>query len=84
MVDEQPNKPWLYGDDVSVLGDQHRLPRNPEKWLPKYNPDEKIPMEDHIKYFVQAMRLRNVIHEDIVYRLSLIILREKLLLGISP
>ena len=54
---------------MAVLGDQHRLPRNPDKWLPKYNPDEKIPMEDHIKYFMQAMRLINVIHEDIVYRL---------------
>ena len=27
-------------------------------------------MEDHIKSFMQAIRLRNVIHEDVVCRLS--------------
>ena len=49
---------------MSILGDQHRLPKNPDKWLPKYNPDDKIPMEDHIKTFMQVIRLRKVIHED--------------------
>ena len=48
MADERANRPWLDGDDVSILGDQHRLPKNPKKWLLKYNPDDKIPMEDHI------------------------------------
>ena len=66
MADERPNRPWLDGDVVSVLGDQHRLPKNPEKCLLRYNPDEKIPVEDHIKTFMQAIRLRNVIHEDVV------------------
>ena len=41
MDDEQRNRPWLDGDAMSVLGDQHRLPKNPEKWLPKYNPYDK-------------------------------------------
>ena len=54
---------------MSVLGDQHRLPKNPEKWLLKYNPNDKIPVEDHIKTFMQEIRLRNVIHEDVVCRL---------------
>ena len=69
MVDEQRNRPWLDGDSMSVLGDQHRLPKNPKKWLPKYNPDDKIPVEDHIKTFMQAIRLRNVIYKDVVCRL---------------
>ena len=69
MVDEEHNKPWLYGDVVFVLGDQHRLPKNREKWLPNFNPDDKIPAEDHIKYFMQSIRIRNVIHEDVVCRL---------------
>ena len=57
---------YLDGDVVSILGDQHRLPKNPEKWLPKYNLDDKIPMEVHMKNFMQSIRLRNVIHEDVV------------------
>ena len=54
---------------MSILGDQHRLPKKPEKWLPIFNLDDRIPMEYHIKYFMQTIRLRNVIHEDMVCRL---------------
>ena len=61
--------PWLDGDVVFVLRDQHRFPKNPKKWLLKFNPDDKIPVEDHIKSFMQAIRLRNVIYEDMVCRL---------------
>ena len=66
MADKTHNRPWLDKDAVSILGDQHRFPKNPEKWILKCNPDDKIPMEDHIKSFMQAIRLRNVIHEDVV------------------
>ena len=52
MLDERHNRPWLDGDVVSDLGDQHRFPKNPKKWLPKFNPDDKIPVEYHIKYFM--------------------------------
>ena len=69
MADERHNIPWLDGDTISVLGDQHKFPKNPEKWLPKFNPDDKIPTEYHIKYFMQAVILRNVIHEDMVCKL---------------
>ena len=69
MADEHHNKSWLDGDYVSILGDQHRFPKNPKNWLPKFNLDDKIPMEDHIKSFMQAIRIRNVIHEDVVCRL---------------
>ena len=54
---------------MSILGDQHRFPQNPEKWLLKYNPDDKIPMEDHIKSFMHAIKHKNLIHEDVVCRL---------------
>ena len=54
---------------MSILGDLLRFPKNPEKWLQKYNPYDKVPLEDHIKYFMQAIILRNVIHEDMVCRL---------------
>ena len=51
---------------MSILGDQYILLKNPEKWLSKFNLDDKIPMEDHIKSFMKAIRLRNVIHEDVI------------------
>ena len=54
---------------MSVLGDWHMFLKNPEKWLPKVNPNDKILVEEHIKSFMQAIRLRNVIHEDVVCRL---------------
>ena len=54
---------------MPVLGDQHRLPKNIEKWLPNFNPDGKIHMEDDIKTIMQVIKLRNIIHEDVVCRL---------------
>jgi len=26
----------------------HPLPTHPEKWLPKFNPDDGLPTEEHI------------------------------------
>jgi hypothetical protein len=36
-----PTRPWLDQDAVVVLGPQHPLPKHPEKWLPKFDPDSK-------------------------------------------
>ena len=64
-----PARPWLDQDVVVILGAQHPLPKHLEKWLPKFDPDSKQIVEDHIKKFMLAIRLRNVEHEDVVYRL---------------
>jgi hypothetical protein len=64
-----PTRPWLDQDAVVVPRAQHPLPKNPEKWLPKFDPDSKQIAEDHIKKFMLSIRLRNVEHEDIVCRL---------------
>jgi hypothetical protein len=64
-----PARPWLDQDVVAVPGAEHPLPKHPEKWLPKFDPDEKQIAEDHIKKFMLAIRLRNVEHEDVVCRL---------------
>jgi hypothetical protein len=64
-----PARPWLDQDAVAVPGAQHPLPKHPEKWLPKFDPDSKQIAEDHIKKFMLAIRLRNVEHEDVVCRL---------------
>jgi hypothetical protein len=34
---------------LSIPGPQHPLPKHPEKWLPKFDPDSKQSVEDHIK-----------------------------------
>jgi hypothetical protein len=64
-----PARPWLDQDVVAVPGPQHPLPKHPEKWLTKFDPDSKQIAEDHIKKFMLDIRLRNVEHEDVVCRL---------------
>jgi hypothetical protein len=64
-----PARPWLDQDVVVVPRAQHPLPKNPEKWLPKFDPDSKQIVEDHIKKFMLPIRFRNVEHEDVVCRL---------------
>jgi hypothetical protein len=64
-----PARPWLDQDAVVVPGAQHPLPKHPEKWLPKFDPDSKQIAKDHIKKFMLAIRLCNVEHEDVVCRL---------------
>jgi hypothetical protein len=64
-----PTRTWLDQDVIVVPGAQHPLPKHPEKWLPKFDPDSKQIVEDHIKKFMLAIRLCNVKHEDVVCRL---------------
>jgi ribonuclease HI len=64
-----PARPWLDQDVVAVPGPQHPLPKHPEKWLTKFDPDSKRTAEDHIMKFMLDIRLRNVEHEDVVCRL---------------
>ena len=63
---DQVNRPWLDLDTVFVLGKQHKFPKNPEKWIPKLNLDERSLSKDHIKTFMKSIQSRNVIHEDVV------------------
>ena len=62
------NRLWLDLDAMLIPRHLHKLPKNPKKWLPRFDLDDRIPVEDHIKSFMQAIRLRNVIHEDVVCR----------------
>jgi hypothetical protein len=63
------NRPWLVMDAIVVPRAQHPLPKHPEKLLPKFDPDNDITSEDHIKKFMLCLRLLDVKHEDVVYRL---------------
>jgi hypothetical protein len=64
-----PARPWLDQDAVAVPGPQHPLPKHPEKWLTKFDPDSKRTAEDHIMKFMLDIRLCNVEHEDVVCKL---------------
>ncbi|MDO5304889.1 MAG: hypothetical protein Q4E87_04875, partial [bacterium] len=49
------NRPWLDQDAVAVPGAQHNLPRNPEKFLPKFDPSNNESAEENIKKFMLAI-----------------------------
>jgi len=59
-------RPWLDQDTMVVPRPQHPLPKHLKKWMPKFNPDLKKSIEDHIKKFMLAIRLQSVEHEDVV------------------
>jgi hypothetical protein len=53
-------------DVVAVPRPVHDMPKHHEKFLPKFDPDGKDFVEDHIKKFMLVVRLMNVQHEDVV------------------
>ena len=59
------NPRWLTINPLSISGPQNDLPKNPEKLLPKFDPDDDILPEDHINKFNLNLNLMNVKHEDV-------------------
>jgi hypothetical protein len=59
----------LARDALEIPGWVHNLPRHPEKLLPKFDPETSGLPEDNIKKFILAIRLMNVQHEDLVFRI---------------
>ena len=53
-------QPWLLHDALAIPRRQHRLPKHPEKLLPRFNLDSKEPTEDHIKKYILANHLMSV------------------------
>ena len=43
------DQPWLLWDTLAIPGRQHHLPKHSEKLHPKFNPNPKEPVEDHIQ-----------------------------------
>ena len=64
-----PPLPWLRRIATAFPRVQHHLPKHPYKLLPKFNPDNKEPAENHIDKFILVVQTMNVQHEDIVCRL---------------
>ena len=63
------NRPWLAADVIAIPGAQHPLPKHPKKILPKFDPNNDVTPEDHIKQFMLSLRLLDVQHEYLVFRL---------------
>ena len=60
------NRLWLATIVVAVPGAQHPFPKHLEKLLLKFDPDNDVRPEDHIKQFMLSLRLMDVQHEDVV------------------
>lgn len=52
-----------------MLAPLTQFPAHPEKWLPKFNPDNGLLAEEHINNFMLAINLNGVTKEDVVVRL---------------
>jgi len=65
----QPAQPWM-NHGVVLVANPNALPANPEKWLPKYNPDDGLPAKEHLNNFMLSMNLNGVAHEYFVIRLK--------------
>ena len=65
----ESNQQWLIVDVIVTVFVQHPLPKHLEKLLPKFDHDNDVLPEDHIKKCILSSRLLNVEHEDVVCRL---------------
>ena len=60
------NRPWLVADAIEVPEIQHPLPKHLENCLLKFDLDNDVTPEDHIKQFMLSLRLLDVQHKDMV------------------
>ena len=67
----EDNRPWIVVDSIAIPGAQHPLPKHPDKLLHKFDPNNDVLPEDHIKKFMLSLRLVNVEDDDVVCRLFL-------------
>ena len=62
-------KPCLTKYVIAIPGPTHPFPKNQQKLLPKYDPDDGVLPKYHIKQFMNALNLMNVEHEYVIYKL---------------
>jgi len=59
-------RPWANPGVVQMVAPIHDLPKHPEKWLPKFNPDDGLPAEEHLHNYMLGINLNGVVEEDCV------------------
>jgi len=57
---------WTNPQAVQMAGPLHPLLAHPENWLPKFNPNDGLPVEENIKNFMLSINLNGVVEEDVV------------------
>lgn len=62
-------RPWSNPRVVQILAPLHPLLKHLERWLPKFNPDDGLLVEEHIHNYMLAINLNEVDEEDVVVRL---------------
>ena len=72
VVVNQPT--WRERKPVNLAAPLHDLPKHPERVLPKFNLGKGVSAEDHLKSFYMGLNNLNVDHEDVVFRIFLILL----------
>jgi hypothetical protein len=63
-TNQKNNQPWLVPDAIVVARALHDMPKH-LKFLPKFAPDKKYFVEDHIKKLMLVVRLMDVQYEDV-------------------
>ncbi len=57
--------PWNNPGVVLMPAPLSQLPTHPEKWLPKFNPEEGMLAEEYINNFMLSINLNGVTNEDV-------------------
>lgn len=60
---------WLGETPLNIARAPHPLPRNPKRYLPIYAPMGGNTTEEHVVSFKYSLRILNIQHEDVAYRL---------------
>ena len=71
------NPQCLTINPLAISGPQNPLPKNPNRLLPKFDPDNDILPKTHLDKFMLAMNIMNVQHEDVACRLFCLTLQGK-------
>jgi hypothetical protein len=61
--------PWNNPGAVLIPTPLSQILAHPEKWLPKFNPEAGMLVEEHINNFMLSINLNGVVNEDAVVRL---------------
>ena len=64
-------------DALAFPCDVHALPKHPEKTLPKIDLEKKEVAEVHIHKLMLSLRLMDVKHENVVFRIFLLMFKGK-------
>ena len=54
-------RPWTSPGVIQMEATLHPLPKNPKIWLPKFNPNDGLPTEEHLHDFMLAININGVV-----------------------